>query len=41
MILLDARGRVGIAHNTPRMAWALRTIKHENSGIQRSSSALD
>jgi beta-aspartyl-peptidase (threonine type) len=41
MILLDARGRVGIAHNTPRMAWALRTIKQENSGIQRSSSALD
>ena len=41
MILLDAQGRFGIAHNTPRMAWALRTIKQENSGIQRSSSALD
>jgi beta-aspartyl-peptidase (threonine type) len=35
MILLDARGRFGIAHNTPRMAWALRTVKQENSGIRR------
>ena len=25
IILLDAKGRFGIAHNTPRMAWALRT----------------
>ena len=24
IILLDAQGRLGIAHNTPRMAWALR-----------------
>ncbi len=37
MILLDARGRFGIAHNTPRMAWALKTIKQENFGIERSS----
>jgi beta-aspartyl-peptidase (threonine type) len=37
MILLDARGRLGIAHNTPRMAWALRTTKQENFGIERSS----
>jgi L-asparaginase / beta-aspartyl-peptidase len=35
MILLDARGRFGIAHNTPRMAWAVKTAKHENSGISR------
>lgn len=35
MILLDARGRFGIAHNTPRMAWALKTLTQENSGIQR------
>ncbi len=35
MILLDAQGRFGIAHNTPRMAWALKTAKEENSGIQR------
>jgi beta-aspartyl-peptidase (threonine type) len=36
MILLDARGRFGIAHNTPRMAWALKTSKHESYGIERS-----
>ncbi len=35
MILLDARGRFGIAHNTPRMAWALKTSQHESYGIER------
>ena len=35
MILLDARGRFGIAHNTPRMAWAIKTAKEESSGIER------
>src|SRR5438874_315212 len=35
MILLDTRGRIGIAHNTPRMAWAFKTSKQENSGIER------
>ena len=35
MILLDARGRFGIAHNTPRMAWAVKTSKQESSGISR------
>lgn len=35
IILLDATGRIGIAHNTPRMAWALKTTKREDSGIQR------
>src|SRR5438270_11119969 len=33
MILLDRQGRVGIAHNTPRMAWALKNIEQEKSGI--------
>jgi len=37
MILLDNRGRFGIAHNTPRMAWALKTSKHESYGIERKS----
>jgi len=37
IILLDARGRVGIAHNTPRMAWALRTVQKQEAGIQRNS----
>jgi L-asparaginase / beta-aspartyl-peptidase len=35
IILLDARGRFGIAHNTPRMAWAVKTKKEENAGIER------
>jgi beta-aspartyl-peptidase (threonine type) len=33
MILLDQRGRFGIAHNTPRMAWAYRSTERENAGI--------
>jgi L-asparaginase / beta-aspartyl-peptidase len=33
IILLDARGNFGIAHNTPRMAWALKARSEENSGI--------
>ena len=36
MILLDARGRLGIAHNTPRMAWAYKTNQEEESGIARN-----
>jgi L-asparaginase / beta-aspartyl-peptidase len=33
IILLDARGRFGIAHNTPRMAWAFRSTERESAGI--------
>ena len=33
MILLDQRGRFGIAHNTPRMAWAYKNTEREKSGI--------
>ena len=35
IILLDAQGRFGIAHNTPRMAWAFKTSQGEQSGIER------
>jgi beta-aspartyl-peptidase (threonine type) len=35
IILLDAGGRFGIAHNTPRMAWALRTGDRTESGLER------
>ncbi len=35
MIVLDTKGRYGIAHNTPRMAWAIRTTKEGLSGIER------
>jgi len=33
LILLDARGRYGIAHNTPRMAWGVKTKSCEQVGI--------
>jgi L-asparaginase / beta-aspartyl-peptidase len=36
MIVVDAQGRYGIAHNTPRMAWALRTSSREAAGIEIS-----
>lgn len=36
IILLDPEGRFGIAHNTPRMAWAVRQVGREESGIRRN-----
>jgi L-asparaginase / beta-aspartyl-peptidase len=35
IIVLNAAGQFGIAHNTPRMAWALKTVQKEQSGIER------
>jgi len=35
IIVLDGAGRFGIAHNTPRMAWALRTEDRSESGLER------
>ena len=35
IIVLNAQGQVGIAHNTPRMAWALKTMRTEDAGIER------
>ena len=35
IIVLDPRGHFGIAHNTPRMAWAYKTVQKEDSGIER------
>jgi beta-aspartyl-peptidase (threonine type) len=37
IILLDAQGRFGLAHNTPRMAWAVRTAESQDSGIKFES----
>jgi L-asparaginase / beta-aspartyl-peptidase len=37
IIVLNAQGQFGIAHNTPRMAWASKTIKKEDAGIERSA----
>jgi beta-aspartyl-peptidase (threonine type) len=36
IILLDADGRVGLAHNTPRMAWGLRTVAGVEIGVTRN-----
>ena len=35
IILLDSQGRFGIAHNTPRMAWAIRSSQRQEAGIER------
>lgn len=34
IILLDCRGRMGLAHNTPRMAWAWRNQRASQSGLR-------
>jgi L-asparaginase / beta-aspartyl-peptidase len=33
IIIVDTRGRIGLAHNTPRMAWALTSTAGASSGI--------
>lgn len=38
MILVAPDGRVGVAHNTPRMAWGLKTQEREVWGIEISSA---
>jgi beta-aspartyl-peptidase (threonine type) len=35
IIVLDSVGRFGIAHNTPRMAWGIRTATESNTGVVR------
>jgi beta-aspartyl-peptidase (threonine type) len=37
IIVLNREGHIGIAHNTPRMAWAYKTVKKEESGVARES----
>jgi len=34
IIVLNARGEFGIAHNTPRMAWATKTVQREDAGVK-------
>jgi beta-aspartyl-peptidase (threonine type) len=36
IILLDRKGRVGLAHNTPRMAWGLQTAHGTEIGVTRN-----
>jgi len=35
IIVLNREGHFGISHNTPRMAWAYRTVKKQDAGIER------
>ena len=35
IIVLNPEGHFGIAHNTPRMAWAYKTVKKQEAGIER------
>ena len=35
IIVLNAQGQFGIAHNAPRMAWACKTVTKEEAGIDR------
>jgi len=37
IIVLNPAGHIGIAHNTPRMAWAYKTVKKQETGIVRES----
>jgi beta-aspartyl-peptidase (threonine type) len=37
IIVLNPAGHIGIAHNTPRMAWAYRTTKKQDAGVLRDS----
>ena len=38
MIVVDSQGRYGLAHNTPRMAWALISQDSSSSGIDVGTS---
>lgn len=35
IIVLNTQGHFGIAHNTPRMAWAYKTTKNQDAGVVR------
>lgn len=37
IILLDQQGRLGLAHNTPRMAWAWRSAESNESGLRANA----
>jgi beta-aspartyl-peptidase (threonine type) len=41
IIVLNGQGQIGIAHNTPRMAWACKTVKNEDAGINRGDSGME
>jgi len=37
IIVLNREGHIGIAHNTPRMAWAYKTLKKQEAGLVREN----
>ncbi len=37
IIVLSPEGHIGIAHNTPRMAWAYKTVKKQEAGVVRET----
>ena len=37
IIVLNTEGHIGIAHTTPRMAWAYKTVKKQDAGVVRES----
>lgn len=37
IIVLNREGHIGISHNTPRMAWAYKTVTKQDSGVVRES----
>jgi beta-aspartyl-peptidase (threonine type) len=37
IIVLSPEGRIGIAHTTPRMAWAYKTIHKQEAGVERGA----
>ncbi len=37
IIVLNRMGQIGIAHNTPRMAWAYKTVQSDDAGVVRDS----
>ncbi|MGD0988782.1 MAG: isoaspartyl peptidase/L-asparaginase [Candidatus Sulfotelmatobacter sp.] len=37
IIVLNAKGQIGISHNTPRMAWAYKTVNKEEAGVDRGA----
>ena len=41
IIVLNTRGQFGIAHNTPRMAWAHRTLGREDAGLEQANFGME
>jgi beta-aspartyl-peptidase (threonine type) len=37
IIVLNREGHIGIAHNTPRMAWAFKTVNTQDAGVERDN----